>query len=140
MLTVLLLPTLAIAGPWQPSVPAQTVIDALQPRHPLADCASLEQALPSPAEALTEVVEHAELPPWLPLRAATCLAQLPQPPLDQLRRWALDPATPALAKVTARHLSLLPEPVARELAQSVLEGPHAALFEAWRTAPAQQAP
>ena len=76
---------------------------------------------------LTYIVEHISLPPWAPMRAATCLAKLyPEEAQEDLVRWVENPETKGLAFLLTRQIKSMPEPVARRIALAGLNGPFSA--------------
>ena len=78
---------------------------------------------------LTYVVENVTRPPWAGMRAAACLAELyPTEAQPDFVRWVQDPKTKGLAFLLAGQIKRLPDPVAIEVAQAGLSGPHAPDF------------
>lgn len=106
---------------------AQSVYRALSVRDPEPDCATVEALSPTPLATLLLVIQHAEQPPWVGIRAATCVldrhAQLASPALLD---WVEGPRTRGLALLVLDRLDRLPEPLALDLAAAALKGPHAA--------------
>lgn len=120
---------IAEAEPLAGGVPpeATAVYRALSVRDPEPDCATVEALSPTPLATLLLVIQHAEQPPWVGIRAATCVldrhAQLASPALFA---WVEGPTTRGLALLVLDRLDRLPDPLALELAAAALKGPHAA--------------
>ena len=76
-------------------------------------------------QELVNIVETIQRPPWVPMRAATCLAELyPSESKPELMRWIADPQKKGLAFLIAGQLSHLSTEDARSVANAGLNGPH----------------
>lgn len=107
---------------WTPSPQALQVHQALSQRDP-GDCTLVEGLTTTPVPTLLEVVEHATMPPWAPVRAAECLVKGHGPEVRvQMLEWIRDPQSRGLAAVVYRNIDLLPEELAVELATASLTG------------------
>lgn len=99
---------------------------ALSVRDPEPDCATVEGLVPDPVASLTLIAEQAEMPPWAPLRAASCLLRRhAEAAEDTVRGWVVDPGREGLALLALQHVDQMPEAVAVELVRDALEGPFA---------------
>lgn len=97
-------------------------VAALSPREPTMDCTTLVSRLVDPVATLAQVVESREAPPWLPMRAASCLTPLPH--ADRwLRVWVARDGFAGIADVVLSHLDALPRPLALDLTRTALAGP-----------------
>lgn len=105
----------------------QAVIRALSVREPAPDCEAVEALVANPVATLTAVATDVPHPPWVGLRAATCLtlghAEVAQ---DTLRDWVSDAETGGLARIVLQAVDDMPEHVAEEVLRDALAGPHAA--------------
>ena len=80
-------------------------------------------------ETLTHIVDNVSLPPWAPMRAATCLTKLyPAEAQEDLIRWVENPKTKGLAFLLTKQIQTLPDPVAKRVASAGLKGPFAEEF------------
>ena len=76
---------------------------------------------------LTYIVENISLPPWAPMRAATCLAKLyPEEAQEDLVRWVESPEMKGLAFLLTKQIKTMPDPVAQRIAVAGLNGPFSA--------------
>lgn len=103
----------------------EAVRRALAARDAAPGCAEVEALTPTPVETLLRVVEEVELPPWVPMRAAECLATRHAAAVpDHLRRWVVAPETRGLGRLVVERLDAVPIDLARDLAMRALhEGP-----------------
>lgn len=99
------------------------VVTALSAREPTASCAALVASLPHPVATLSAIVEGHDAPPWLPVRAASCLATVPGA-TDTLRAWVVRPGWAGITDAVLAHLDELPRPAALDLARAALRGPN----------------
>lgn len=104
---------------------SDVVSQRLAARDPVA-CAALDDLGPAGAvrDALVDVADTVERPPWVPMRAAACVMERVEGDavaLDAARRWAGDATRPGLALVVLRGLDPLPEPTALDLADRAVE-------------------
>ena len=98
---------------------------ALQARDAAPACDELEALSSEPETALIAVIEHVTMPPYVGIRAATCLidgASIELTPT--LVRWVSDPNTAGLATLVLTEIAALPVEVAHPIAAAALAGPH----------------
>jgi len=107
---------------WLPSPEALLVHAALSERD-AGNCTLIDTLTPTPVSTLLEVVDHATMPPWAPVRATECLVMLhPQDIRDRMLLWVKDPDTRGLASVVYRALDTLPLDLSTEVATAALTG------------------
>lgn len=100
----------------------EAVHRALSVRHGAPDCAEIEALTPTPVETLLRMVEQVQAPPWVPMRAAECLAtRYATEVRPQLEQWVTRPDTRGLGRLVLDRLDALPPPLARDLATLALE-------------------
>ena len=88
-------------------------------------CAALERGLVEPVANWLEVIRTVEVPPWVPMRAVTCVIELhPVEIVDSAAIWLSSAQTPGFAILVLERLHLFDEGAARALAESAFEGPH----------------
>lgn len=86
----------------------------LAQRHDVG-CAPVLAALgPDPGAALVAFAEERTMPPWAPVRAAACVAALPEA-APALSRWIVDPTRDGLVERVLRETPRLPAPQAAAL-------------------------
>ena len=109
---------------WQPTASQEGIYRMLSVRDPEPGCASVAEASPTPALDLLALVDHAKQPPWVGMRAASCLVS---DHLDEVQEhvvgWMRTEATYGLALMTIRRLDGLPEEVAVAVVSAGLGGP-----------------
>lgn len=105
--------------------PEDLVYRALSVRHPTPDCAAVEALTPTPVPTLLQMVDEAQQPPWVPMRAAECLVvRHPEEIRDRLDRWVVEPELRGLGLLVINRLDDLPLDLAKELAaRAIAEGP-----------------
>lgn len=101
-----------------------SLMSLLSARDSQIDCTQL------PTEELqtqlVSIVETIERPPWVPMRAATCLTELyPTESQEELLRWIATPEKKGLAFLIAGQIPKLPDEIAINVARAGLQGPHA---------------
>jgi hypothetical protein len=80
---------------------------------------------------LTYIIDNVSLPPWAPMRAATCLTRLyPEESEEEMIRWVENPKTKGLAFLLTKQMNILPKPVALRVTSAGLKGPFAEDFRA----------
>ena len=116
---------------WPENSPEARVYKALLPRDLVLDCKALTDTLHEPAATLNKIVEHTTMPPWVPMRAASCMldALLPES-LPYVESWLQNPEHTGLAKMVKRRLDHLPPTAAIPLKKAAITGPHQRLFSA----------
>lgn len=109
----------------QDRTPDDLVYRALSARHPAPSCADVEAMTPTPVPTLLRMVDEAQQPPWVPMRAAECLAIGHHADIrDRLEQWVVDPELRGLGLLVLNRLDDLPLDLARDLAtRAVQEGP-----------------
>lgn len=130
---IALITTPALAGedfPWSKDSPEAKVYSSLLPREMQTSCATLTEDLESPAKTLNRIVETVTMPPWVPMRAATCMLD---EHLDEaipfVQDWLRNTETAGLAKLVQRRIDRMPTLAAEPIQKTALEGPHRKLFE-----------
>ena len=109
------------------SDPIQTTIRQLSVYDGTITCDKLPSQ--NRQETLTHIVDNVGLPPWAPMRAATCLTKLyPEEAQEDLIRWVENPQTKGLAFLLTKQIQTLPTPVAKRVASAGLKGPFAEEF------------
>ena len=115
-------PVAAEPGTWVPSAETLQVHQALSQRDP-GDCTLVEGLTATPVTTLLEVVEHATMPPWAPIRAAECLVRGHGAQVRvQMLTWIRDPESRGLAAVVYRNIDQLPPDLSVEMATAALTG------------------
>jgi hypothetical protein len=116
----------ALAADWTPTAGQEELARALSVRDAPPPCAELEAQAQDPLADLLAVVEHVQMPPWVSVRAATCVASRHAEAAEaSLLRWVTDPDLRGLGLVTLNLLDDIPEPVAARVAAAALAGPSA---------------
>ncbi|NCG19916.1 MAG: hypothetical protein GWP91_12980 [Rhodobacterales bacterium] len=112
---------------YTPSAQELTLHQALSARHNVPSCEQLEEGIDHPATAWLNLSEHAATPPWVPLRAATCLIKrhAENPAVkNAFLRWVSEERWMGLGKQLLNQLDQLPESHAIEVAtQALANGP-----------------
>jgi hypothetical protein len=117
------------ALPWPDGSAEKLVYMAFLPRHPTQSCDEVTADLSAPAATLDTVVHGPSLPPWVPMRAATCLVdQHLQDGEKAITGWLEDPKMLGLARLVMRRLADMPAPIAKRLETAALRGPHQSVF------------
>ena len=119
-------PPPSTAVPSQPSIQSEepSLIARLSMRDNNIICSDLPKD--NLRSQLINIVETVERPPWVPMRAATCLTELyPSESLEEMTRWITAPDKKGLAFLMAGNISKLPDDIAQQVAQAGLLGPHA---------------
>lgn len=92
---------------WMPvalAAPNPALVEDLTARHAEKDCATLEADYG--LEALVEVAEQVPMPPWVPMRAASCVgAASDRGGQEALLRWLADASLPGLAAAAVAGLA-----------------------------------
>jgi len=112
-------------GDWEPNADQQKVYDRLKVKKPEPVCSDVETGVADPVDALKGVVNHISNPPWVPMRAATCLlnAHAKAVEADTLQ-WVADPEKASLTTVVLGRLDTLPIEMSKKIAAAALAGPH----------------
>ncbi len=115
--------TFAQAADWTPSPAFEAGARALAARHD-SSCEAVEALTTDPVALLRELVDHAAAPPWVPMRAADCLASRhAEAAKVDILAWIADPERKGLAWVALDRLDVMPEPIAIELAAAAAVAP-----------------
>ena len=122
---------LALAAPvaademaWSPSADDEAVYQALSIRDPAPSCEEVEALVPQPVAALRNVVSHAQMPPWAPMRAAHCLISRHGSEVESdLLSWVGQEETLGLGLLVVDEVELLPEELGLRVAKAALAGP-----------------
>jgi hypothetical protein len=117
-------PTPAETAPTAPAEKSRdAMILALSVRDPEPRCEDVEAMAPSPLDDWRAMVATT-MPPWLPMRAATCLiTQHPAEARADFVTWVTTPEDKGLALLVLDHLDALPPDVATEVAKAAVSGP-----------------
>jgi len=108
----LVVPSFAQANP--------ALVQSLSVRHGAPSCATLTAT----AEELADVVTHVAMPPWVPMRAATCLVeQHAEGSEPQFLAWVTEPEKLGLGRLLLRRLDGLPDALALRIVQTGVHGP-----------------
>lgn len=115
------------AADWTPNAEEDAVWRALSVRDAPPPCADVEALAKDPVATLISVAEHATMPPWVAVRATSCLATgHAEEAKATLLGWVVNPNLRGLAFVVTDSTGKMPEGVALEIARAGLSGPHAA--------------
>ncbi len=96
------------------------LVQSLSARHAAPPCATLTAT----AEELAEVVTNVAMPPWVPMRAATCLVeQHAEGSESHFLSWVTEPEKLGLGRLLLRRLDGLPDALALRIVQAGIEGP-----------------
>ena len=119
----LMLASLAHAVP-TPS-PSQTALyNAMKMRENTPDCDQLDQYSKTVADDLLWLMDNANQPPWVGIRAAQCiLTHHAEAKADVIDTWVIDPDRRGLAIMVFGMLDVLPEETSVRIATKALEGP-----------------
>jgi hypothetical protein len=122
----LMLASLAHAVP-TPS-PSQTALyNAMKMRESTPDCDQLDRYSKTVADDLLWLMDNANQPPWVGIRAAQCiLTHHAKAKADVIDTWVTDPKRRGLAIMVFGMLDVLPEETSVRVAKKALAGPLAA--------------
>jgi len=99
---------------------------ALSVREPQPACADVEALSETPVETLLELIDKAQQPPWVGMRAASCLIQGHADAVqDTLVDWVQQEDSRGFAILVLNQIDTLPQPVAIAVATQALAGPYA---------------
>ena len=102
------------------------MIRALSVRDPEPDCAVVEAMVPDPVASLIKVTRDVPQPPWVSLRAASCLvSRHAEEAQDTIRDWVVDEDLRGLATIALQSVDEMPEHVAEDVLRDALAGPFA---------------
>ena len=112
------------APPAKPS-PTQTALyNALKIRHEAPLCESLAELSDDLANDLVWLVDNAQRPPWVGIRAAQCVVrEHTDAKADTIDTWVSDPTYKGVAMLTFGLLDELPEAAAIRFTTIALESP-----------------
>lgn len=127
---------LALVAAAYAASPEEAIVAAFTPRHVTATCDAIAVEHPKDRRvaAFVAVAEGVEVPPWVPVAAAGCVAELGREPVARaaVDRWIADPSRMGLAVAALGRLDALPADVAAPLAlAAVARGDGDARFAAW---------
>lgn len=118
------------AAPEAPA-PAPTADDhaamlkAISVRKPEPGCQTLDQLAKDPVAAYKKIIATEKEPPYVPMRAATCLlTQHPREGEAEAVLWAADPEAEVLVMTVLGRLDTMPLDAAKKIAMAALKGPH----------------
>ena len=111
----------ALPSAFTPTAEQDAVYRALSARHESLSCDQLDAMSSDPLGTYLFLIEHAEQPAWVGMRAARCVmvnhAEAAQPTLEQ---WVTSPETRGLAILAMGQLDAMPLPVAQAVATRAL--------------------
>ena len=100
--------------------PNPVLVQSLSARHAAPSCA----ALTATVEELAEVVTNVTMPPWVPMRAATCLIeQHAEASEAHFLSWITEPEQLGLGRLLLRRLDGLDDALALRIVQTGIDGP-----------------
>lgn len=110
---------------WAPTPEQEAVYRALSVRHDPPSCEALDAMSSAPVETYLYLVQNAQQPAWVSMRAASCLMNAhTEEARPYLEQWVVDPETRGLAILVIGQLDNLPLELATTLATKALtEGP-----------------
>ena len=110
---------------FQPTPAVNTVYVALSHRDKSPSCDELDAMVDDPVAAYEQIIDHAQQPPWAPMRAASCLIENHGLAAQaRIESWVITPELRGLALLTFNNIDKLPVEVAISLSQrAVTEGP-----------------
>jgi len=112
----------------EPTPGQMALYDALKVRHDPPACAAVSALSPDPVADLAWLVDHAEQPAWVGVRAVECLLQAhAEAAGPRLQAWVADAGKRGVALIAANELPRVAEAQALPLARALMAGPHAAL-------------
>lgn len=115
---------ITVAFAWDPTPADQSLIRALSSRDAAPICADLADRVPDAVASFKAIVEHVEMPPWAPMRAATCLIEHHEAEAEPLMlQWVQRVETKGLAKLVLRRTHLLELERAERVKTAALQGP-----------------
>jgi hypothetical protein len=127
-------PAPAVAPPAPPPEPVaeeapeapegvDAMVRALSARDGAPTCAEVEAMSPTPVDALRHIVDHVQMPPQAPMRAAACMTAYGEAVRDDLVRWVSEPELQGLGRLVLGDLASLPAPLAAEVVKAAADGP-----------------
>ena len=112
-------------GDWEPNEDQRKVHDRLKVKKPEPICKDVETGVADPGDALRGVVNNITTPPWVPMRAATCLLNSHARAVEaDALKWVADPEMSGLTTVVLGRLDTVPLDMAKTIATAALAGPH----------------
>lgn len=113
------------AAVWAPNADQEAVYRALLVRHDPPTCEQLDALTSDPVGTYLYLVQNAQQPAWVGMRAASCLMHAhTEAATPYLEQWVVDPDTRGLAILVIGQLDELPLELATSLATKALtEGP-----------------
>lgn len=119
--------SMAMAWAWSPTEADETIYAALSVREQDQACDEVATLVDDPLSSFRAVVEHAQMPPWAGLRAATCIARLyPVEGRADVLAWVGSQETKGFALSVVGIVDELDEELAVALAQAAVAGELAA--------------
>ena len=111
----------------QPTSSQSALYDALKGREDPPTCEALNALSTQLADDLIWLMDHANQPAWVGVRAAYCvLTQHADDKAAEIDTWVTDPDRRGLAILTIGFLNKLPDAHIERIAAKALAGPHAA--------------
>lgn len=116
----------AVAASVEPDAAAEAVYRALSVRDPAPSCEGVEALTETPLETLLFVVDNAQQPPWVGMRAAECLTSRHAEAAEaSITAWVSSAETKGLAILALNQLDTMPLAVSLNVARAALAGPEA---------------
>ena len=113
--------------PTKPNTAQRAMYDLLKVREAPPTCEALAALSEAPADDLIWLMDHANQPAWVGVRAAHCvLTQHMEEKATVIDTWVTDPERRGLAILTIGMLSKIPPEHGTRIAKKALAGPHAA--------------
>jgi hypothetical protein len=116
---------LAPASAFTPTEVQAEMVRRLSLRDGSPPCSDVEAGSADPLQDLQAIVQHVELPPFVPMRAAECVIAKGDAAEGELTRWMTGADTKGLALLLSDRIDALPAPLATRVVTSGLGGPHA---------------
>ncbi len=115
--------SMTMAWAWSPSEADETIYAALSVREMDQACDEVAALVDDPLSSFRAVVEHADMPAWAGLRAATCIARLyPVEARADVLAWVGSQQTKGFALTVVGLVDELDEDLAVALAQAAVAG------------------
>lgn len=101
------------------------MLKAISVRKPEPGCQTLDQLAKDPVAAYNKILATQKEPPYVPMRAATCLlTQHPREGEQAALAWCADPEAEVLVMTVLGRLDTMPLDAAKKIAKAALAGPH----------------
>lgn len=109
-----------------PTAESAAMLQALATRTPEPRCQDVDKLVPDPIAAYRTILSTETDPPFVPMRAASCLLLLhPREAEADALAWVVDPKATSLTTLVLGRLDTMPLESAKKVALAALGGPHA---------------